>query len=137
MILAVRSVQEAVEILNATPAQNPDALARALLVRAALEQRQGDYTAALASLADAVAARERLHGAAHPATAEAAGRLGVAAFALGSYEQRSRAGWPPSRRGATSSDSRFARCPSNARWSSPRHVLAASTSCCRLSRPAR
>ncbi len=86
MVLAVRSVQEAVEILTATPAQNPDALARALLTRAALQQRQGDYTAAQASLVEAVAARERLHGAAHPVTAEAAGRLGAAAFALGSYE---------------------------------------------------
>ena len=86
MVVAMRSVQEAVEILTEVPAQNPDTLARALIVRAELQQRQGDYATARASLAEAVAARERLHGSAYPATVEAGARLGAADFALGSYE---------------------------------------------------
>ena len=82
---AQRMLQDAIAILNATPARAPDALANALDVRASLEARQGDYAAVRASLAESLAAKERIYGPAHPFVAATRADLALAGFALADY----------------------------------------------------
>ena len=65
--------------------QEPDHLARIVLMRGALEMREGDVRAARASFADALGMRERIFGASHPLSAEARASVASADFALGTF----------------------------------------------------
>jgi CHAT domain-containing protein len=81
---AFRSIREAIDILMEAPSRDPDLLPRALAVRGSLEQRQGQYETAHATLVEALARRERIFGPQHPNTANTKSALGEIEFKLGS-----------------------------------------------------
>lgn len=64
----------------------PDHLAQALQLRGALEMRQGDLARSRASLAEALAERERLFGARHPLVAESRAAVAHVDFARGGFD---------------------------------------------------
>jgi CHAT domain-containing protein len=80
-------LQEAIRILRAAPARFADATAQALEVRALLQKQQGDYEAARATLAEAVAEKERIYGASHPYVATTRAEVAGVDFALSRYDE--------------------------------------------------
>ena len=66
--------------------EEPAELAFVLRLRAGIETRRGDFTAARETLADALTARERVYGRAHTKAAEVRVDLAAADFALGRQE---------------------------------------------------
>ena len=83
---AEASLQEALEILRSAPARFANATGNALEVQALLRQRAGDYQAARASLALALAEKERIYGVAHPYPAATRTELAAADLAVGQYD---------------------------------------------------
>src|SRR5262249_44101470 len=81
MARALRSIDDAIDILTRAPSRDADLLARALTVRAGLEQRQDRYADARATLADALTRRESIFGAAHARAAETRADLARVDFA--------------------------------------------------------
>jgi CHAT domain-containing protein/tetratricopeptide (TPR) repeat protein len=82
--LALRDVEEAIAIYRrGGVSEEPDHFAIVLELRADIETRRGDFTAARASLADALALRERVFGSTHTLAADARAHLAAADFALG------------------------------------------------------
>ena len=86
-VLALQYLDRAMDIYQrAGPGQDPDHLARALLLRGELLTQSGDLTGARNSLADAMAARERFFGPLHPLTADARARLARADWTGGATD---------------------------------------------------
>ncbi len=82
--LALRYVQDAIAIHRKVGlSEDPDHFALVLELRAEIETRRGDFTAARASLAEALSARERIFGTSHTLAARARAELAAADFALG------------------------------------------------------
>ena len=87
LTLADRYVAQAIDIFTRSGASDePDHLARVLALKGELARRRGRHVSARTSFAEALAARERIFGAAHPLTAEARADLASADLALGSYD---------------------------------------------------
>jgi CHAT domain-containing protein/tetratricopeptide (TPR) repeat protein len=85
--LALRYVEEAIAIYRRVDlSEEPDHLAQVLALRAQIETRRGDFGAARATLADALAILERVFGGTHSLAAEARADLAAADFALGHDE---------------------------------------------------
>jgi CHAT domain-containing protein/tetratricopeptide (TPR) repeat protein len=84
---ALHQVEEAIAMYRrAGVVEEPADLAFVLRLRAEIEARRGDFTAARATLADALTARERVYGKAHTKAAETRADLAAADFALGRHE---------------------------------------------------
>ncbi len=82
--LGMRYVDEAVGIFRKSgSSDDPDHLARVLELRGSLQIRTGNLTGARASLVDALAARERIFGRAHPLAASTRAALAAVDFAQG------------------------------------------------------
>jgi CHAT domain-containing protein/tetratricopeptide (TPR) repeat protein len=82
--LAWRYVQEAIVIYKRVGlSEEPNNFAHVLELRAEIEKRRGDFVAARGSLADALAARERVFGSTHTLAAETRAKLAATDFALG------------------------------------------------------
>jgi tetratricopeptide (TPR) repeat protein len=82
--LALRDVEEAIDIYQrAGLSEDPGHVALALEIRAAIETARGDFAAARASLAEALAAAERIFGKTHTLAARTRAELAAADFALG------------------------------------------------------
>ena len=82
--LAIRDVEEAIAIYQRVGlSEDPGHLALALEIRAAIEAERGDFMATRASLAEALAARERIFGKTHTLAARTRAELAAADFALG------------------------------------------------------
>jgi CHAT domain-containing protein/tetratricopeptide (TPR) repeat protein len=85
--LALRYVEEAIRIYRRVDlSEEPDHLAQVFELRAQIERRRGDFEAARATLAEALAIRERVFGGTHTLAAEARAELAAADFALGHDE---------------------------------------------------
>jgi CHAT domain-containing protein/tetratricopeptide (TPR) repeat protein len=85
--LALRYVEEAIAIYRRVDlSEEPDHLAQVFELRAQIETRRGDFGAARATFADALAIRERVFGGTHTLAAEARAELAAADFALGRDE---------------------------------------------------
>ena len=82
--LGMRYVDEAVAIFRKSgSSDDPDHFARVLELRGSLQIRMGNLTGARASLVDALAARERIFGRAHPLAASTRAALASVDFAQG------------------------------------------------------
>ena len=87
LTVADRYVAQAIDIFTRSGASDePDHLARVLALKGELARRRGRYGSAKTSFSEALAARERIFGAAHPLTAEARADMAFADLALGSYD---------------------------------------------------
>jgi CHAT domain-containing protein/tetratricopeptide (TPR) repeat protein len=85
--LALHKIDQAIDIYQRVGASDiPAHQAGALDLRGALEARRGDAVAARQSFAEALSARERIFGTAHPLAAATRAELAAVDFALGSYE---------------------------------------------------
>ena len=84
---AIRYVDQAIAIFQKSGSSDePDHFARVLELRGTLQMRAGNLPQARASLVEALAARERIFGRAHPLAAETRAALASVDFAQGQLE---------------------------------------------------